>query len=262
MQQIDKDSFAILLWKLSPVDAIALRGTCRIMNERITNAQNYWFYKLREIDSNSRSTKVKAHVVPYNGICVGTFGYEKSINLLCEEYPEIDAEYHRRLATLGPQPPGNPWHDDDAGRYYREQRYLNTCICKEYFAQLIALPGFACNKSSHIGYVSSANSNSTTQEFQHEEMDSARDGLYMYHYLFACYQREKRRILTLAKLKPEIRADRVRSLRLQIEQRKQAIQEAEHELMLLTECERKYEAAKNCPFMRQKPETYQYKKKK
>jgi len=257
MQTLDKDSFAVLLWHLAPADAISLRATCRLMNERVTGAQVYWFYA-SQAEADPATKRVQAHVVPYNVMCVNHFGPDPCTVLLCNEYPEIDADYHRRLALLGPQPAGNPWYDVAAARYYQKRRNIKVDICKEHFAKLIALPEFRCDKSSHLGYVPTTAS--TAQAFQHEGMNAA--GLYIYHYLFACYQREKKRVFTLAKLQPEIREDRIRALRLQIAKKQDEIKAAEHEIFLLKDCESKYEAAKKCPFLRQKPETYQYKRKK
>jgi hypothetical protein len=260
MQNIDKDSFAIILWLLSPSDALSLRATCRVINERIINAQVYWFYKNMEISSGTGARiRVSAHVAPYNNICVRFFGLTNATKLLCAKYPDLEMDYSRRARTLGHQPPGDIWQDDAAHRYWREVTYMQSYFVKENMGKLTILPEFSCKISSHIGYV--CESGQKQMQTQHEYMNPD-DGFYIYHYLFVCFQSTKNRILKLNKIEPEIRQDKIRSLELKIEQKEQEIKAAKHELSLLKDIDAKYESAKKCPFQRQKPETYHLRKKK
>lgn len=191
MEQCDKDAFLLIIWNLEPADVLAIRATCKTLNDRVKNAQIYWYYKFRRFEAiakNDKRTEVTeftgrrvVHVKPYDWSCINysNMSSYQIFELMCVHHP--DAELDRTRAELINKRQGLPAHVHVMWREINQAVYARKHLLKE-------LPGFSCNKWNHITTIYD---DASTSRVQHGEMGED-EGLYMWHYLFACYHQKKK----------------------------------------------------------------------
>jgi hypothetical protein len=244
MLSVDKDSFLLILWNLEPRDALALRATCKLLDERVKKAQVYWFYKFKEYQNRQKSRNSQknndtigkgklVHFASYGEACIREFGTLNTYRLLLEHNPE-DLE----LGAYNLVSPRRQIH--------------RACMQRKHL--LASLPGFQCRHPSHnaIIYDESDCPKNATPEMTEQA------GLYVWHYLFACYHQFRKHIKRWTKTEESahIRKNTIDSMRLQIAVLDEKRKRVATSLALLEKFETLQKDMEICPFKRRKPETY------
>lgn len=117
--------------------------------------------------------------------------------------------------------------------------------------------GFQCTRYNHLGVVL-ASDVGTPKMLTEQERAKAdeKDGFFMFHYLFDCFDQGKKRLTKHRKWDAQRREHTIDSHRNKINSLKLEISNMEEEIAYLEKFDQLNANVRSCPFQRKKPETY------
>lgn len=251
---IDKDSFDILLWSLSPADALSVRATCRQLNVLVCNSQTYWFYKYKAYKGKtSRSANEEekqiaqhklVHIVPIGWTCINTLGVNGTFQLLSKHYPENAIIAHTELQISNIPPNHN--------NYWHIKGTFQRMAISQIMHLLSNIQEFKCPRPNHHAHIYGE---IMTPQLCSEEMQKT-EGLFIYHYLFECFHNQRAQISRVSKYSSDQRKNLIDTKQNQIQNLKNQIANLQNELWLLKNFEQIQKDSKTCPFNRKSADKY------
>ena len=208
METLNKDCLNLLLTYLPPKSALALRATCKQLNNFVSHAQLYWFYQHKAQHArNSRSKyhvsdkeaaeiagRRVVHVKPFTRNCVASFRYgamtdgHNVFQMLKDQFPvEIEKEYkqvfdariiHYQQQYGAPNP--LPDYLINSARQIAER-----LVVSQNMNRLATMEGVQCYCRVQ-GHVEIMYDETPSVGLQTKDY-AANDGLYMFQFLYICY---------------------------------------------------------------------------